>query len=98
MKDLQNPRLIWLKGLLLLAIGTVSAILLWLQIATFRGALLLGLSIWGFCRAYYFAFYVLEKYVDPGFRFAGLGSFIFYVLRRRNRRNQGPSSGDEQKP
>jgi hypothetical protein len=35
-------------------------------------ALLLVLVIWSFCRAYYFSFYVLERYVDPGFKFAGL--------------------------
>lgn len=41
------------------------------------GAVLLALSIWGFCRAYYFAFYVIEKYVDPEFRFSGLLSFAY---------------------
>ncbi len=32
--------------------------------------------------AYYFAFYVIEHYVDPGYRFAGLWSFVRYVLRK----------------
>jgi hypothetical protein len=95
MKDLQNPRLIWLKGSLFLGIGTASAVLLWMETATLKGALLLGVSIWAFCRAYYFAFYVLEKYLDPGFRFAGLGSFVLYLLRRRNRGCQRRSSVDE---
>ena len=75
----------WLKGILFLAIGSVSAGLLWLEAPGLRRALLLSLTIWGFCRAYYFAFYVLEKYVDPGFRFAGLGSLIRYVLTRRRK-------------
>ena len=37
---------------------------------------------WGFCRAYYFAFYVIEKYVDRRFRFSGLGSFVKYWFTR----------------
>jgi len=43
----------------------------------------LALAVWAFCRAYYFAFYVIEHYADPGYRFAGLMSFIGYALRRR---------------
>ena len=41
------------------------------------------LAIWSFCRAYYFAFYVIEHYVDPAFRFAGLLDFAKYLLRRK---------------
>jgi ABC-type sugar transport system permease subunit len=47
-------------------------------------ACLMAVAIWAFCRAYYFAFYVIEHYVDPSHRFAGLGSFIRYALRQRN--------------
>jgi hypothetical protein len=45
--------------------------------------LLLALTIWCFARAYYFAFYVIQHYVDPGYRFAGLADFARYVLRKR---------------
>ena len=41
----------------------------------------MAVAIWAFCRAYYFAFYVIELYVDPGQRFAGLGSFVRHALR-----------------
>jgi hypothetical protein len=47
-------------------------------------ALLLGLAIWGFARAYYFAFYVIQHYVDDTYKFAGLGSFLQYLFRRRD--------------
>ena len=47
-------------------------------------AFLLAVALWAFCRFYYFAFYVIEKYVDPSYRFAGLGSFALYLLRRRS--------------
>ena len=85
MKDLSNLKLIWLKGVLFLMIGLISAGMLWMEAPSLKNALLLGLVIWAFCRAYYFAFYVLEKYVDPQFRFAGLVSLVRYILRQRKR-------------
>ncbi len=82
MKDLQNPKLMWLKGLLLLGIGLTAAILLWVEAPTLKSAVLLALCVWGFCRAYYFAFYVLERYVDPQFRFSGLVSLVRHICHR----------------
>ena len=84
MQDIKNPRLLWLKGILFLLIGVVSSVLLILEMPTLRTVVLLLLVIWGFCRAYYFAFYVIEHYVDTRFRFSGLISFITYALRRRS--------------
>ena len=83
MQDIKNPGVLWLKGGLFLLIGAASAVLLFLESPTLRAALLLALTIWGFCRAYYFAFYVIEHYVDPRFRFSGLTSFVKYAVRRR---------------
>ena len=83
MRDLENPKLMWLKGILFLVIGVVSAGLVWLQSGSLTTALLLAAAIWAFCRAYYFAFYVLERYVDPQFRFAGLWSLVLYLLHRK---------------
>ena len=83
MKDLTNPVWIKVKGLLFLFIGTVAAILIFLDSLTLRTAILLVLAIWGFCRFYYFAFYVIEKYVDPNYKFSGLISFARYLLKRR---------------
>ncbi len=67
-----------------LLLGVGSSILLVLQAPTLSVCLLLLLSIWAFCRTYYFAFYVIEHYVDPGYRFSGLMSFIRYALRRKS--------------
>jgi hypothetical protein len=50
-----------------------------------RVAFLLALAIWGFCRFYYFAFYVIQHYVDDGYRFSGLWSFARYLIRRPRR-------------
>ena len=83
MRDIKNPAAMWIKAVLLLAIGVAASILLLLEVGTLRGALLLALAIWAFCRAYYFAFYVIEKYVDPGYRFSGLLSFLRYWVRRK---------------
>jgi hypothetical protein len=83
MKDLSNPFWIKLKGLLFLFVGIAAAILLFLDSPTLRTAVLLVIAIWSFCRFYYFAFYVIEKYVDPGYKFSGLISFARYLLQRR---------------
>ena len=83
MKDLSNPVWIKLKGVLFLLIGFVSSLLLLLEHPSLKVALLLALAIWCFCRFYYFAFYVIEHYVDPGYRFSGLWSFVHYLLSRR---------------
>ena len=83
MRDLQSTKLMWLKAGLFLLLGGASVGLVFLEAPTLKVALLLALAVWSFCRAYYFAFYVLERYVDPGFKFSGLGSLLVYLLRRR---------------
>ena len=83
MKDIKNTKVIWLKGGLFLALGVASAALLLAEAATIKVGLLLALTVWGFCRAYYFAFYVIEHYVEAGYRFSGLLSFAGYAIRRK---------------
>jgi hypothetical protein len=84
MADLKSPTLIYLKGLLFLLAGCTAAGLLLAEAPTLKVALLLAVAVWSFCRAYYFAFYVIEHYVDSQFKFAGLWSFAGYLLRRRS--------------
>jgi hypothetical protein len=83
MKDLANPIWIKLKGWLFLLIGIAAAILIFLGNPNWETAVLLVVAIWSFCRFYYFAFYVIEKYVDPAYKFSGLISFAKYLFRRR---------------
>ena len=93
MNDLSNPKLIYLKGFLFLLCGALASTALLLESPTLRTAALLALAVWCFSRFYYFAFYVIAHYVDPGYRFAGLGSFARYVMTRRRRDdNLGGSS------
>ena len=84
MKDLTDARWIKLKGILFLLIGIISAVLLVLEQPTARVGILLAICVWCFCRFYYFAFYVIEKYVDPGYRFSGLWSFAVYLFKRKD--------------
>jgi hypothetical protein len=85
MRELTNPNWIKLKGLLFLGTGIASALLLVLDDRRWQTVLLLTISVWCFCRFYYFAFYVIQHYVDPGYRFSGLWSFLRYLWSRRNR-------------
>ncbi len=89
MKDLTDSRWIKLKGILFLIIGLLASALLLIEHMEFRTAALLAIAVWCFCRFYYFAFYVIEHYVDPGYRFSGLWSFARYLLARRRDRGSG---------
>ncbi|HEX4142655.1 MAG TPA: hypothetical protein VHY91_03820 [Pirellulales bacterium] len=83
MQDLTSPFWIKAKGLLFLLLGIAAVALILLDSPTWKTAGLLALAIWSFCRFYYFAFYVLEKYVDPSYKFAGLISLTRYLIARR---------------
>ncbi len=85
MPDLRDPRLMMLKAALLVAIGVIAGGLLLLDSFTWKTAVLLGLCVWGFARAYYFAFYVIEHYIDPKFKFAGLFSVVRLLFFERSR-------------
>ena len=84
MSDIRNPKLLYLKGALFLLLGLMAAGLLLAEHPDLRFAALLAIAIWAFARAYYFVFYVIEHYIDPGHKFAGLWSFAQYVLRRKS--------------
>lgn len=83
MGDIKSERLLYWKGYLFGFLGVLAgAILLW-ENPSWRNLALLAISIWSFCRFYYFLFYVIEKYADPTFRFAGVGSFLRYRIAKR---------------
>lgn len=83
MADLKSPAVIWTKGFLFLLLGVLGSVLVVLQAPSVTIVLLLFLTVWAFCRFYYFAFYVIEHYVDSTYRFAGLLSFLQYAIRKR---------------
>lgn len=86
MADLKSPALLYFKGLLMLLCGMLAAGLLVAQLPDWPSVALLAIAIWGFCRAYYFAFYVIDHYVDPGSRYAGLVAFFREHLAKRRKR------------
>lgn len=90
--DLKDVRLIYIKGFLFLVAGCMAVAGILVENPDARTALLLCVVVWAFCRLYYFMFYVVEKYVDSTYRFAGIGSFLIYLLRRR--RASAPDRAD----
>lgn len=86
MGDLKNPNVIVFKGVLFLALGVMSSVFLIVSVPSFKVAVLLAISIWSFCRFYYFAFYVIENYIDSSYKFSGLYSAITYLMQKRCQR------------
>lgn len=82
-RDLLSAKTIYLKGILFVALAIVAAALLVIRLPQWDIVLLLIICVWASCRAYYFAFYVIEKYVDSEFRFSGLIDFARYVLGKK---------------
>jgi len=74
----------WVKAALFLLIGIASSALILWELPDLRILLLLALAIWSFCRAYYFAFYVIEHYIDSSFRFSGLWAALRYLWKKKS--------------
>ena len=95
MRELTSAGWIKVKGLLFLVIGFVAALLIILEHTDLRTGILLAISVWCFCRFYYFAFYVIQHYVDDRYRFSGLWSFAAYLWRSRNELNTKTQRGED---
>ena len=76
-----NPTWMYVKAALLFVILLSCCTLLLLEVPTWRTAVLLALVVWASARLYYFIFYVIERYIDPSYRFSGIGSVLRYLLR-----------------
>jgi hypothetical protein len=83
MGDLKSERRIVAKGLMFLVIATAATGLILIEAPSIRVGVLLVLLVWASCRFYYFLFYVLEKYVDPDLRYAGLLALVGELWRSR---------------
>ena len=86
MADITNIRWIYTKGFLFLLGGVLGAVLLLFESPTVKTGGLLAICVWCFVRFYYFAFYVIQHYVDDEYRFAGLWSFARYMIGARRQR------------
>jgi hypothetical protein len=85
MKDITNSKVIFIKGILFLLGGIVASVALLIEHPSLKVAALLTILVWCFARSYYFAFYVIEHYVDKGYKFSGLWSFVMYTCRRKKK-------------
>ena len=83
MSDLKSKKLIYLKGCLFLISGVIASLIILLESFSWKVAAMLVIAVWCFCRAYYFAFYVIEHYVDDNYKFAGLCSFMKYLFKKQ---------------
>jgi hypothetical protein len=85
MSDLKNPKWMFAKAAMLLAIGAMAFGLLLLPQELLARVALQVLMVWAFARAYYFAFYVIERYVDGSYKFSGLLDFLRHLLKNNGR-------------
>ena len=84
--DLKSPWLIHAKGVLFLLLGFMAAAFIWLENPTLRTVGLLAITIWAFCRFYYYLFYVLERYLGSQ-RVSGIGDALKALCRRQGPRD-----------
>ena len=82
MTDLTSKGWIVAKGAMFAMIAALTAALILAELPSLRIVLLLIVLVWAACRFYYFLFYVLERYVDPALRYAGIWSLLGTLMRR----------------
>ena len=81
-RNITSPRLLVTKAALFILLGLVAAAILIAEAPHLTTVVLLAITIWAFARAYYFAFYVIEHYIDGSYKFAGLWSAITFLARK----------------
>lgn len=92
MADLKNPAWMYVKAALLLVIGGLTFALLLVPQTLGSRIALQCLMAWAFARAYFFAFYVIEHYIDVDYKFSGLLNFFQHLFASRKRRTQRPEA------
>lgn len=82
-RDIESTRWLYAKGVLFLLLAVLAGGVLLIRVPGIDTAVLLMICVWASCRAYYFAFYVIEHYVDPEYRFSGIIDFMKYATGRQ---------------
>ena len=85
MADIKKVWLLYIKGGLMFLVGLFASFLLISIHFELKTLILLVIATWGFCRLYYFAFYVIQNYIDPRYKYSGLIDFAKYSIKRRFR-------------
>lgn len=78
---IQSRALLYLKGGLFLLLTLLAGGALLIRDPSWEVALLAGLLAWAAARSYYFAFYVVEHYVDASYRYAGLWDLLRHATK-----------------
>ena len=78
-----SKKLIYLKAVLFLIIGLVGFLYCWLTNFNLIFLVMLLITIWAWCRLYYFCFYVITNYVDDKYKFAGIIDFLHYLFKKK---------------
>lgn len=92
--DLKTRWLIHAKGGMFVLVGVAAGGLLIAQVPTLRTVALLMVTVWAFCRFYYYLFYVLERYLGREKRFAGVCDALGFLLTpKRKERKAAPAGG-----
>jgi len=86
-REITSRRLLITKAALFVLLGFGAAGIVIAEAPQLSVVLLLAIAIWAFARAYYFAFYVIEHYIDGTYRFAGLWSAIAFLVYSERRRH-----------
>ena len=82
--DLKAAKWLYLKGILLALLAILAGGILIARTPRADVVILLLVCVWASCRAYYFAFYVIQHYADPEYRFSGLIDFVRYAMSKRS--------------
>ena len=85
LSDDLSPAWIVVKGLLFFVILAASSGIVVLLDDLWPRVTALLCIIWSSARLYYFFFYVIERYLDPSFRFSGLWSAMKFLIQHRKR-------------
>ena len=80
-QNIESKPLLHAKGWLFLALGLLGSAGLLLQSPNLRTAALLAITVWAFCRFYYFLFHVLAHYAGRQRPYAGLLDALKYLVR-----------------
>jgi hypothetical protein len=81
--DIKDKRLIVAKGILFCFLGLLAIVFNLLVDNIYLRLFTALISIWAFCRFYYFLFYALERYVNPGLKYSGLFAIITSLFKKR---------------
>ena len=79
--DIKTPWVIHAKGALFVLLGILAAVLLFAEVPTIKTAVLICITVWAFCRFYYYLFYVIDRYLGRDKRFSGVFDVLQFLLR-----------------